>query len=213
MVAKRIKSVDTHYRYSVPLHVTVQVDTREKYPVLFPDSIRIPHPEREYRTLLIKVITEKRKLDIGDYRLKEYPNCCVVERKASQLELFKNVMNCRDSVRQAKAFRKLSTVQHPVILIEASPSSLMQKSKRIPDPELLISKLTMVLSKYGFQTLWIPWKSRIPEARRKLGTFLAHLMLNYAIQPQFDVLPELVYDPKQDGEIIEGAGDADTETE
>ncbi len=182
---------DTHMRFIIPTTITIQVDTREQYPILFPETIAIPHPERLYREIKIKVKMEKKKLPYGDYRLKEYPYCCVVERKASQLELFKNLMS-KDAVRQAKSFRKLATCEYPYLLIEASPSELLRDGGRVLKPEQLVHRLSFALVKYGFHVLWIPWKSRNPETRRKLGTFILHIMMSCALREKLDVLPVLV---------------------
>ena len=180
-------------RYEIPDKVTVQVDTREKFPMLFPDNIRISHPTLQYGNILIKVITEKKKLDKGDYRLAEYPECCVIERKASQLELFKNLTEHHDSIRQAKAFRKLATVEYPILLVEASPAELLKKrftKPKIYCPELIVSKLSLALAKYGFHAFFIPWRSRNPDTRRKIGTMLVHIMLAFAIKGSYEILPE-----------------------
>ncbi len=85
----KIRKTDIYLRYAIPTLVTVQIDTREKYPLLFPDIVKIANPERSYLMLPIQVVTQHIKLDSGDYRLKEYPTDCIIERKASQLEIFK----------------------------------------------------------------------------------------------------------------------------
>jgi len=186
---------EIYSRYKIPQEVIVEIDSREQYPVLFPSTIKIPHPERTLRrTLAIKVKTQKIKLDYGDYRLAEYPDCCVVERKASQFELLKNLLDPIDSVRQARAFRRLSACEHPYILIEASPSELCSRNKMVKEPERIIAALSLVLAKYRFGVLWLPWRSRSPSTRRKTGTVLIHLMLAYAIQPTLDIMPDLMYD-------------------
>jgi ERCC4-type nuclease len=180
-------------RYSIPDKVTVQVDTREKYPMVFPKTIKVAHPILQYGSVLVKVETEKKKLDIGDYRLAEYPDCCVIERKASQLELFKNLTESRDSIRQAKAFRKLATVEYPVLLVEATPAELLRVHKKPPyikTPELIVSKLSKAVAKYGFHLFFMPWRCHNIDTRRKVGTMLVHMMLMYAIHENFEIVPE-----------------------
>ena len=180
-------------RYDIPDVITVQVDTREKYPMLFPSTIRVVHPSLQCKSVLVKVKTQKIKLDKGDYQLAEYPECCVIERKASQLELFKNLNEARDSIRQAKAFRKLATVEYPVLMVEATPSELLRpraSKPRIQQPELIVSKLALAVAKYGFHLYFIPWKSRSSVVRRKIGTMLVHMMLAYAIKDKFELTPE-----------------------
>ena len=190
-MAKRIRKKDVNYRYHIPIEITVEVDTRERIPIKFPATIRIVNPERPMERLLIKVQTERTKLDYGDYRLKEYPECCVVERKAGQRELLKNIFNPKDAIRQAKSFRKLSQCQFPYVLIELSPATMLRHTEHVRDPEALFHKLSLVFVKYGFHVLWMPWRNKRSTYKdRQLGVFLAHLMLSCALQKSFDVLPE-----------------------
>jgi len=192
-MSKRIVKKDVHYRYRIPTEITVEVDTRERLPIHFPATIKIVHPERPMERLLIKVKTVRTKLDTGDYRLAEYPECCVIERKAGQRELLKNIFNPKDAVRQAKSFRKLSAVEFPYVLVELSPEQILKHTEYVPDPEALMHRLTLVFVKYGFHVLWMPWrKRRGTYERRQLGAFLAHLMLSCALMKSFDVLPEVL---------------------
>jgi hypothetical protein len=161
-------------------------ETMERYNV--PKSLT----ERRFKMLRTKVIVEKTKLDYGDYRLKEYPECCVIERKAGLLELYKNLMVYNDKVRQARSFRKLCACEHPYLLVEASPSELLSPNKRIENPEIVVANLCMVIAKYGFHILWIPWGTRSPSTRRKLGTLMIHIMLACALKRKIDIMPELV---------------------
>ena len=180
---------------AVPSFITVQIDTREKYPLPFPANIRISDPDVAYHTKIIPVKVEKIKLDIGDYRLKEFPDDCVIERKGSPLEIFKNLFNARDSIRSAKAFRKLSTVQYPYLLLEMSPANLMSASSieavsGIYDPETVMHRLSLVISKYGLNVVWAP-KSSSTKSRRSLGLILLHLMLGYGLREITKVLLDL----------------------
>jgi len=189
----KIRKTDVYYRYKIPTQITVQIDTQEKIPMLFPSIIQVGHPELTYRMLPVAVETEKIKLDFGDYRLKEYPTLCVIERKATQLELYKNLNDSLDRIRQAKAFRRLSSsCNHPYLLVEASPSELLSKNPRIKQPELVCHRLAMAIAKYDLRALFIPWKSRTPETRRKVGTLMLHLMLGYALRESLDFPPVLL---------------------
>lgn len=170
------------------MSVTVQIDTREKYPMLFPKTIAIPHPESPFKQCTIEVKTEKAKLEYGDYRLKEYPEECVIERKSGQMEIFKNMLDDHDRVRQAKAFRKLTECAHPYILIEASPAELADDAQS----EKVMHRLGIALAKYGLNVLWMPWKTHGPVARRKIGAIMVHLMVAYGIHKKLDIIPELI---------------------
>ncbi len=170
---------------AVPSFITIQIDTREKYPLPFPKNIRISDPDTTHHTKIIPVKTERIKLDIGDYQLKEFPDDCVIERKGSPLEIYKNLFDARDQIRSAKAFRKLSTVQYPYLLLEMSPADLMQPalSKIAPyyAAEAVMHRLSLVISKYGFNALWVP-KSSSTKVRRSVGLLLLHLMLGYGLR-------------------------------
>jgi len=187
------RKIDIHWRYKIPADITIQVDTREQFPLLFPAIIQIGHPELTHKMIPIAVTTERTKLDCGDYRLKEYPTECIVERKASQLEIWKNLNESHDRIRQAKAFRKLvASCSHPVLLVEASPQELLGNDPRIKNPELVAHRLSLAIAKYGFNVIFLPWKSRCANTRRKAGHLLLHLMMGYVLAEKFDVPPVLL---------------------
>jgi len=185
-----VRKTDIYWRYKIPSKITIQVDSREQYPLLFPEMVWICHPELNYKMLPIAVKTVKQKLNCGDYVLQEYPNECIVERKASQLEIYKNLNESHDRIRQAKAFRRLvANCKHPILLVEASPSELLAEDKHIQHSELVVNRLSLAIAKYGFQVIFLPWRSRNNNTRRKAGTMLLHLMLGYVLHPNFDVPP------------------------
>lgn len=187
-----MRKTDVHYRYHIPTEITVQIDTREKCPVKFPCVVRIVHPEDPRKRIPIKVVTQRVKLDYGDYRLAEYPDCCVIERKGGQREIHKNIFNPRDSARQAKSLRKLATCEYPYMLIELSPSKFMRRCREVPDTEALINRFTMVMLKYGLHVLWLPWRGRGKSLSRPLGTFMLHTMIACALKPHWEIYPEVL---------------------
>lgn len=188
-----IRKTDVHWRYKIPSEITIQEDTREQFPLLFPAIIQIGHPELTHKMIPIAVNHERIKLECGDYRIKEYPTDCIVERKASQLEIFKNLNESHDRIRQAKAFRKLiASCAHPVLLVEASPQELLGNDPRIKEPEIVAHRLSLAIAKYGFHVIFLPWKSRCAGTRRKAGHLLLHLMMGYALRRTFDCPPVLL---------------------
>lgn len=187
------RKIDVHWRYKIPAEITIQIDSREQYPLLFPAIIQIGHPELTYKMIPVAIHQETIKLDCGDYRLKEYPTDCIVERKASQLEIWHNLNESHDRVRQAKAFRRLAaSCEHPVLLVEASPRELFSNDPLIKNPEIVAHRLSLAIAKYGFHVIFLPWKSRCANTRRKAGQLLLHLMLGYVLQKTFDVPPVLL---------------------
>jgi len=186
----KIRQTDVYLRYNIPVEVTVLVDSREKRPMLFPSTIRISHPERMYMAIPIAVNTQVTKLDFGDYTIKGHENLCTIERKASALEIYKNLNESHDRIRQAKAFRKLvSGCHHPYLLIEASPAELLRETSLNKTPQITCHRLSLVLAKYGFHALFIPWKSKSVDTRRKIGTLMVHIMLGYILGDTFDAFP------------------------
>lgn len=184
------RRTEKYLQYEVPNVVTVQIDTREKYPLLFPDLIRVADPELLCGGLPVAVKTERVALKAGDYCLREYPDCAIIERKASQLEVFKNMTNVVDVSRQARAFRKLTAgCRYPYLLLEASPGQLLSNDSRVKNPEIAIARLSIALAKYNLRMLFIPWRSRDAAARRKMGTLCVHLMLGCALSEKYDNPP------------------------
>lgn len=160
-----------------PNPIVVQVDTREKRPLLFPKTVKLWFREKPK---ILTVETEKTKLDAGDYRLKDFPNLCVVERKGSIRELYKNFFNTTDSRRQASAFGRLSKdSRYPYLLVQAATSELLSQSKHVPEPEHLLQRLTATLANYGLHMLVVP-RTNTSASRRITGTVALHLMLGHA---------------------------------
>jgi hypothetical protein len=188
-----VRKTDIHWRYKIPTEITIQTDSREKNPILFPSTVFITHPELTFKQIPIQVKTEKTALKYGDYCLKEYPDLCVFERKASQLEIYKNLNESHDRIRQAKAFRRLATsCKFPYLLIEASPAELLTDNAKIKNPEVIAHRLGLALAKYNLRALFVPWKSRNPNVRRKVGTLMIHIMLGCVLQETFNVPPVLL---------------------
>lgn len=166
----------------IPSALTVQIDTREKYPLLFPSNIYVEDPSKANVPVLVSIATEHLALKTGDYRLKEYPDSCVVERKASQQELIKNLFNTKDFARQSASFARLaSCCTHPILLLETTPLELAS-SKYIDNPDRLLNRITRVSNYYGFQ-LFFAGRSSSATGRRALGSFLLHTMVGYSLYP------------------------------
>lgn len=162
----------------LPSEITVQIDSREKRPMVFPSSIRVEGEGVSRSTKIIKVKTETVMLHAGDYRLKEYPNECVIERKGSQSELITNLFNVKDMQRQARAFNKLAeNSNHPILMIECSPQQILTQCTHLKHPDILLDRLYRIAKKFGLEILWMPSAYSI-TARRQIGKFLIHVMLH-----------------------------------
>ena len=69
------RKTDVYYRYKIPNKITIQIDTREQIPMLFPAMIMVGHPELTYKSLPIAVIAEHISLQHSPQRISEVV-CC-----------------------------------------------------------------------------------------------------------------------------------------
>jgi ERCC4-type nuclease len=161
----------------IPNSLTIQIDTREQYPLQFPDSITVPNIGNSYKK--IKILKQQIKLDAGDYRLAQAPTFCIIERKASQAELVKNLFHSKDSIRTGKAFALLQQAcLYPTLLIEGTPASLTRNKKLIRHPEEIFHRLGILTVQYGLHVIWAG-NTHSSATRRELGRYLLHHM--YAV--------------------------------
>jgi ERCC4-type nuclease len=170
--------------------LVIQIDTREQYPLLFPDTITVPDENSPHNaTCILKIKQEKIKLDSGDYRLAEFPKACVIERKGSQSELIKNLFDPQDAQRTARSLTRLrQSCIYPYLLLECTPSSLLAPTPLLHHPELLINKLTLMVARFGLHMLWTTTPTSV-GARRSLGTIVLHTL--YALRNKLpDYLPQ-----------------------
>jgi hypothetical protein len=156
-----------------PKSVTVQVDSREKTPLLFPATARLWRGDNPY---LVQICVEKIKLDGGDYRLKEYPAACIIERKGSVRELAGNFLT-GDSDRQCRAFGRLvDSCSYPLLLLETGPSLLMTATQDCPSPDLLVQRVMQCCMRFHLHLLIAP-RVTTPELRRVIGGLAVQTML------------------------------------
>lgn len=165
-----------------PRSVTVEIDDREKYPVLFPPYVR--WFDLDGRPHLIRVETTRRRLAVGDYRLASAPEGCVVERKGSLEELAGNLLT-RDRRRCLSALLRLVRgCRQPVLLLDFSlPSALNVDGGSGPDPWQVASVLFHQVSSLGLQ-VFSCGACRGDGIRTRLGASLVMMMLAHAMQPR-----------------------------
>lgn len=171
-------------RLGVPLHLTVQVDKQEKIPVLFP-SVCWYHPTRQDKTpRCIRLKVEVVKLDAGDYRLANYPECCIIERKGSLRELSGN-LHTADYGRFRRALERLrASCSHPYLLIDESFSAMVTASRDPTEcraPEQVMDALNRELIRMRIPLLWIGGV-RSTRTRTRMGDYLVRLMLAHALE-------------------------------
>ena len=152
--------------------IIVSIDSREKYPIPFPATIRL-----DGHVLQVKPVVQKRL--VGDYGLACDPQGCVIERKASQRELLQNLFS-PDQTRALRAFKRLAdNAKHPVLLIEMYPAEFFATRDLEPgfDPEDIVYRLHAVAARFGF-SLFMAGRS---TDRRILGKHLLHMMCAHAL--------------------------------
>jgi len=163
-----------------PRRVTVQVDTREKYPILFPASLRVWRGDTAH---VVEIDVERTCLATGDYRLKEAPDVCIVERKGSPWELAKNLLDAKDHTRQMRAFGRLvEECDHPYLLVEATPGDFFNGSPPGVDPDNLLQRLFGLVGSLGRLSMLVVPKTNSSATRRSTGRLVANLLVSLAMR-------------------------------
>lgn len=156
-----------------PRTVTVLIDSRENYPLLFPQRLRLWVAGKPR---LVRVKTEKRTLKTGDYLLAARPNGCVIERKGSISEIARNLLDPKDKSRASAAFSRLAKCELPVLLLDMTPSDMYRPSRHLQNPEPVIDALWQLASRLKLMVVWGGY-CKPPEQRRLLGNNLLRMML------------------------------------
>lgn len=159
--------------------VTVAIDSREKCPLLFPDTI-VWHPDRSAgRGCQVRVKTDVRKLDSGDYLLPKWPSCAIVERKASLNELCQNLLTDDYSRFSAALQRLRDSCTFPYVLVEESPSGLCVPTERCDQPSRVMDCFYASCARLGIG-VWMVGRSSSIASRRRLGEHVLRLLLGHA---------------------------------
>lgn len=165
----------------LPRRVTVLIDNQEKTPFEFPDSIQY-WPWSTGVPTRILIDKERMHLPTGDYALRGYEHKCLIERKADQRELAKNLLS-DDRRRFLDCLDRLANeCEFPYVVIEGSVSSFMTESQilNIPHPEKLTDTLLRSTGNRGVPIMFLG-SANSPHTRMRQGAFLLHLMLNHAL--------------------------------
>lgn len=162
--------------------ITVEVDSREQNPLLFPDHVMwCPQP---YKPTVVRIKTAKVTLPFGDYRIASHPDCCVVERKGSFDELCTNLLSA-DRARFNNAFQRLlDGCRYPTLLVEDNPSRhwVPKGTGKMTDSDLFCSLWGLVLGTPRLTPLFVG-RVLSPATRRNLGGQMVRLMLAATLLP------------------------------
>jgi ERCC4-type nuclease len=163
----------------IPSKLTVLVDSRERYPLLFPGAIKY-YRVRGGDPNLIRVATKVEALKTGDYCLKGYDGC-MIERKGSMRELQGNLFT-KDYRRSKAAFTRLvEACDHPYILLDFPLSEMFQPTENVLEPERVLDALLDTIQEFGLGVLW-PGPCKTVQSRTRLGELCVRLMLCHALQ-------------------------------
>jgi len=167
----------------LPKSVTIQIDTREQAPLIFPAMLDSYPLGRLHR---FRLLVEHIKLDAGDYSLKETPESVGIERKASMEELCKNFCT-KDWRRQRKALERFTEAYaKPYILIEMSPRQLTTQSShtKIP-PGKMLTRFFTACSDFHLRPLVVGAATSV-TSRFAVGQLAAHLLINPIINDFYE---------------------------
>lgn len=162
------------------LTVRIEIDSRERDPLIFPPYMPWLGPGRSRKTMLT-VETVRKELPLGDYRLAHAPRAAVVERKSGLGELAVN-LSSKDKKRFKTAWHKFITGCHiPILIVEGSLATTREQLRNLPeeaDPERVLREVweTLLSSKPVPIVLWAgsSWTIR---TRMRLGREILRVLM------------------------------------
>jgi hypothetical protein len=162
-----------------PRKITVLIDSREQYPLFFPETIEW-YRTRSGKPQTIFLRTKLIRLPAGDYQLDGYDDA-IVERKGCLRELRDNLLS--DDYRRAKgAFVKLvEATDHPYLLIDETLGGVMTPTEHVAEPRMVIDALLDLAGAMGIRLLLVGG-CKAAGARRMLGEFVVRLLLSHALR-------------------------------
>lgn len=157
--------------------VVVEIDNREKNPLLFPPQV-IWSP-RSGKREIASVTTVTKQLKTADYRLAGHPHDCLIERKAGLAELAQNLLS-EDRHRFYDAWARFTTNCHrPVLLIDGSLADFDKLPPGVDyHPAEVQRAFWGLLQAYPFVWVIFAGNTVSPVTRQKLGAQLVRLMLD-----------------------------------
>lgn len=156
----------------------IEIDTRERVPLVFPAHIAT---SRGLDPTTVALTSSRETLTSVDYRLSSHPTACVIERKGSIHEICTNLT----SPKRRPAFvlecqRLRAQCSHPILLFEGDPNSLLtQRGPQQQHPSYLLSLLLDLLFSYRITPLFL--RSDSLPSRRAVGEVAALCLIRAAI--------------------------------
>lgn len=163
----------------VPRTITVLVDSREKKPLLFPESIEW-HESRFGPPHRIHVRTVGATLKAGDYAIDGHEPTVLVERKCGLRELGTNFLS-DDWARAQRAFERLAaSTKTAYLLLDGSPADLWTPRPHL-NPTQIFDALIETVVRLRLR-LWYGGCARLPRTRRVLGEQVVRVMLAHILR-------------------------------
>ncbi len=165
-----------------PKRLTVLVDSREKYPLLFPACV-VWYPTRSARPFyIVHVDVKVVEMVTGDYALKGYEDTCIIERKGAMTEISANLCS-KDYARSHAAFQRLvNETEHPYLMLEETPAGMLPSNypSTRPTPDRVVDAFLREVCGFKLPLIFVG-RARSPGQRRKLGHFMLKILIGHAM--------------------------------
>lgn len=163
-----------------PKNIVVCIDSREKLPLLFPETVRWTDPASR-KAYLVHVATVRKQLSEGDYCMMTPDGSpevvALIERKGSVREICNNFLSS-DYPRALAAFRRMAAATpNPILLIDCNIADFFPGDSHRIEPETALCHLLMLAQDYHIQVIF-GGACRSASRRRKTGAFVVHLLLS-----------------------------------
>jgi hypothetical protein len=169
------------------MKVTVTIDRNEKklHRWRFSKTIKW-YPTRDSAGKIVVVRTEKKVLSAGDYCLKGFEECCIIEKKGSLRELSANLLG-EDYTRAMDAFKRLSNATaNPYLVVECTAAELRTRSRWLQEPARIVDSLCSLMERLGLRLI-LCGKCVDVRQKRTVGDLMLRLMLAHAYQQEEDL--------------------------
>lgn len=162
--------------------ITVLIDTAEQRPLLFPETLalwNIRGAGHTPKARIVRVETERRSLDAGDYCLVGDETLAIVERKAHIGELITNTLT-DDRPRFLRALERLAVAcKYPYLYVERMPTGWWMREgdesplRVVQAMDLFLTSITRL----NIRLLWGRHAAIAPGHRRRDGELILRILL------------------------------------
>ncbi len=174
------------------MKATVIVDRNEQKPLRFSKTLKW-YRNRDSVGQIVVVGTQRKVLSTGDYCLKGFEECCIIERKGSLQELSANLLG-EDYVRAMTAFKRLSdATEHPYLLVECTTTDLRTPTRWVHEPARVVDSLCSLMERLKLRLI-LCGKCVTVKQKRTVGDLMLRLMLAHAYQQEVDYQCDTVID-------------------